>query len=122
MMEPFELHLYRRRGVWLFDDRAHGMSGESLVFGMEKIIQRFATERGFDERGFLLAISNTRTAHSEGPYGALLREEADGGGYWYRSEVYELRGWMGNAGLLAYFEHAPEVIYYDARPLPETPP
>jgi len=112
-MEPLVIEVYKDRGVWVFNDPEHGMQREPLVFGMERLLDRFSATLPYADDGFLLYFLEVRVPDS---IEALIREEADADGYWYNSPHYELRGWMGNSGLVRYFSRAPATIYYHAKP------
>lgn len=112
-MTAFVLHVHKDAGVWVLDDREHGLVREPLLFGMDRLIDQLAATLPAGDRGFDLSISEQLTGDD---IGVLIREEADANGHWYRAPHLELRGWMGNRGLLRYFSAPPATIYYSARP------
>ncbi len=116
-MGELVLDVYKDSGVWVFDDPERRFAREPLLFGMEKMIAGFAATLRYADQGFQLSISEEP---GKNPAGVLVREEADAGGYWYRSS-FGSRGWMGNRGLLRYFSAPPATIYYSARPRPSRP-
>jgi hypothetical protein len=111
-MEPFVINVYKDSRAWVFDDREHGILQEPLVFGMELLLERFALTLPSPGNKFQLFFSDQRLPDS---MGVLIREGADADGYWYYSESYDLRGWMGNKGLMRYFPEAPPIIYFYGR-------
>jgi hypothetical protein len=117
-MASVALELFKERGVWLLNSRAHGLLREPLLFGTEKLLDRYAEDHGFGTR-IRLQVAALADDIEPQPEGALLRDTADAAGYWYRMDVYDQRGWLGNAGLQAIFAAAPERIFYlGSRPAP----
>jgi hypothetical protein len=56
------LYPYLLRGTWVFDDAKTGLKAEAFVFGMTEMISRLVESKAIPhaEKGFALAISNTR--------------------------------------------------------------
>lgn len=107
---------YRHKGMWVFDDEDVGLNKEPFVSGADTVIDRAVETLGIEnaEQGFRLVFSG-------GPFPDYhlkldwLRE--GDGGNWYKTEQFDMEGWLCPA-LLKYFDKAPAEIY--ARFLPKS--
>jgi hypothetical protein len=129
-MAPFEtesgtlsnvmtLYPYLLLNTWVFDDERTGLKEEAFVLGMTEMISAVIQHRSIPDatRGFDLLFS---ASEFDGYDVRVTREYSEGGGNWYRGDVFghEMRGWLCPA-LFRYFEEAPDHIYMKAEPLSE---
>ena len=103
------IYPYRHNGLWVFDDESVGLDKEPFVAGADELIDRAVEAKGIDdaEKGFRMLFSA-----SEFPgYDFSLSWVREGnGGNWYRSEDFDMEGWLCPA-LMKYFDGAPKLIY-----------
>jgi uncharacterized protein DUF6717 len=103
------IYPYKDSGLWVFDDERAGLDKEPFISGADTLIERALAAVGIQdgERGFRLVFS----AGEFPGYNLELRwvREADGGN-WYRSEEFDMEGWLCPA-LFKYFQTAPKKIF-----------
>jgi len=104
------LQPYWHCGTWVFDDPATELVREAFVSGTPEILNHLIE---------LAGIPNTRDdgfrlLFSAGPFPGCQqvahRQETECGGWWYKTDDPEMRGWLCPA-LFNYFEEAPEDLY-----------
>lgn len=104
---------YRFAGTWVFDDDNTGLVREPFVEGSDDIIDVMTATIENASEGFALMFSANpfpgRTLYLE-----RVCEEA--GGWWYRSDVIDMEGWLCPA-LFLYFEEAPEQLHCKFAPI-----
>ncbi len=103
------IYPYRYEGMWVFDDEKAGLDKEPLVEGTDTLIDRALAIKGLEnpEDGFRLIFSAGQFPN----YDVKVRWVREGdGGNWYKSEQFEMEGWLCPA-LLKYFDEAPKEIY-----------
>lgn len=102
------IYPYKHEGLWVFDDPRAGLDKEPFVEGADTIIDRALAEKGIDgEAGFRLLFSAGEFPRYDVKFTWV--REGDGGN-WYRSEDWQLEGWLCPA-LFEYFDEAPKEIY-----------
>ena len=103
------IYPYKNAGMWVFDDEKVGLDREPFVAGADTIIDRVLAVKGLEkpEEGFRLIFS----AGEFPEYDVRLDWVKEGdGGNWYKSEDYQMEGWLCPA-LLMYFDEAPKYLY-----------
>ena len=103
---------YKYEGMWVFDDASKGLDKEPFVSGVDVMIDEVVKDIPDAQNGFTLIFS---AQPFPGHQMKFDRVEEEGGGYWYRSEQLELKGWLCPA-LFRYFDAAPEHIYAQVEP------
>ncbi|MHC4954982.1 MAG: DUF6717 family protein [Planctomycetota bacterium] len=108
------IYPYRHNGLWVFDDERAELHREPFIAGADAMIDKAVVEKGIErpEDGF-------RMIFSAGPFpGYDFRlewvREGDGGN-WYKSDRFEVEGWLCPA-LFKYFDQAPREIYTKIEP------
>jgi|TARA_B100001964_G_C14133705_1_gene554149 hypothetical protein len=105
---------YFHQGMWVFDDEDVGLNKEPFVGGADTVI-----ERAIEAKGITNAKEGFRLIFSSGPfpdYDLKLDWLREGdGGNWYRTDKFDLEGWLCPA-MFRYFDEAPKALY--ARFLP----
>jgi hypothetical protein len=103
---------YKMHGQWVFDDEAAGLRQETLVLGIERMIEQATARIPGAEKGFKLFFSATPFP---GYTVKLVWRRIEFGGNWYWSEQFGIEGWRCPA-LFKYFQQAPKEIYAKAEP------
>ena len=103
------IYPYKNAGMWVFDDERVGLDREPFVAGADTMIDHVLAVKRLEnpERGFRLVFS----AGKFPKYDVKLDWVREGdGGNWYKSEEYQMEGWLCPA-LLKYFDEPPKHIY-----------
>ena len=103
------IYPYKDSGLWVFDDERAGLDKEPFISGADTLIERALEAFGIPdgEKGFRLVFS----AGEFPGYNLELRWVREGeGGNWYRSEEFDMDGWLCPA-LFKYFETPPKRIF-----------
>ena len=103
------IYPYKYEGMWVFDDEKVGLDKEPFVEGADTMIDVVLEMKGFENpvAGFRLIFS----AGEFPRYDIRLDWVREGeGGNWYKSDEYEMEGWLCPA-LFKYFDGAPKNIY-----------
>jgi len=103
---------YRYEGTWVFDDPDVDLLREPFVAGMPEMIDELVKDIGDAHTGFRLLFSDRPFPEYQW---RMTRMKEEMGGYWYRVEALEMRGWLCPA-MFRYFENAPGEIYIKAEP------
>ena len=98
---------YKFAGTWVFDDDNTNLVREPFVDGADDIIDVMTSQIEGADDGFALIFSAQPFPNS---MLELLRVREEFGGWWYRSEVLDMEGWLCPA-LFLYFEEAPEKLF-----------
>jgi hypothetical protein len=103
------IYPYKYEGLWVFDDKSVGLEKEPFVAGADILIENAVKFKGIknSESGFRLIFSKTQFPNYDFKFEWL--REGDGGN-WYRSEQFNMDGWLCPA-LLKYFDAPPKEIY-----------
>ena len=99
----YEIHLYRLRDTWVFDDLEFGLVAEPLILGMSEMVD-YLLGRQVDR-----AIIRFTGVFGIFPH-TLRREEAHDDGFYYRLGGTDRRGWLCPATLHYFPEGHPEDI------------
>jgi hypothetical protein len=101
---------YHSNGMWVFDDDRHDLVREPFVAGADVFIDCLAADIPNAKKGFNLVFSSQPFPD----YTFHVKWVKSGGtGNWYRSEEYNLEGWLCPA-LLKYFDEPPKEIFAKA--------
>ena len=96
---------------WASDDPSVGLLREPFVAGADVIISKLV------DRYFPRRPQRAKLIFSGAPFpGEIFRldwHSLDGGGNWYESKDFNMRGWLCPA-LFKYFDKAPKKIYIRA--------
>jgi len=111
MNTTIEIHPYKLRGMWVFDDERIGLEQEPFVSGADVIIDDFVREIPGAENGFTLVFSRHPF---QGHRLQLAWERNEYGGCWYSMREGNLQGWLSPA-FLRYYDNPPEELYVDFR-------
>jgi len=110
------IHPYKRNSQWMFDDEDTDLKGEALVAGIDTMLDILTSDIPKAVDGFNLLFAGIPFPGFEIKIdrvpGSGLPSDGSGG-TWYRSEDYDMPGWLCPA-LFKYFEKAPEHIYVKA--------
>ena len=106
---------YRWGGTWVFDDPVTGLVREPFVAGVPEMIDVLLERKGIKADQFRLIFSATPFPGYDQKIEHV--ETADGGNY-YRSDEFEMIGWLCPA-LLHYFPIPPREIYVKFEPVAE---
>lgn len=98
---------------WVFDDPAVDLDKEAFINGADLLIYKLVEDIPLASNGFILNFSATPF---EGYSVKLDWLYGDSEGNWYRSEKYEMDGWLCPS-LLKYFTTPPKELYVGAKPL-----
>ena len=100
---------YKWEGMWVFDDEAAGLDKEPFVEGIDTIIDHVLAMKELHnpEAGFRLIFSAGQFPRYDVKFDWVREGE---GGNWYKSEEFQMEGWLCPA-LLEYFDEAPAQIY-----------
>ena len=103
------IYPYKWEGLWVFDDEDVGLVKEPFVEGADTAIDRALEMKGLQnpESGFRLMFSAGEFPRYDVRFDWVREGE---GGNWYRSEDFDMEGWLCPA-LLEYFDKAPRHIY-----------
>ena len=103
------IYPYRYEGMWVFDDDDVGLVKEPFVEGADTMIDHVLAMKGLHnpEAGFRLIFSAGEFPRYDVRFDWVREGE---GGNWYRSEEFDMEGWLCPA-LLKYFDEAPRQIY-----------
>jgi hypothetical protein len=93
--------------TWVFDDENTGLVREPFVEGADVIIDVMVKDLKNPEMGFSLIFSKDPFPNYQIKFD---RENEECGGWWYNSELLNMRGWLCPA-LFLYFEVAPLNLY-----------
>jgi len=103
------LHLYNRRGTWLFDDAEKQIVEEPFVEGSSEIITEIQKRTGCTGHTISLTFSNLPFPTCQHLLSwKCSRDE----GTWnlYRVDAFQMGGWLCPV-LLQYFDKVPEKLY-----------
>lgn len=103
------IYPYKYEGMWVFDDEKVGLDKEPFVEGADTMIDCVLAMKSLQnpEAGFRLIFSAGQFPRYDVRFDWIREGE---GGNWYKSEEFQLEGWLCPA-LLRYFDEAPEQIY-----------
>lgn len=121
MNSLFTIHPYDSQGTLVFDDPNVGLVREALVGGTDKILKTLATHAGANPDKFTLIFSSIPFPDHQAS--AVWNGKGDQDfGDWYSvvvpGVITEAMGWLCPA-LLKYFPDAPNVIYFQIKPIKE---
>lgn len=111
MNTTFEIHPYKMRGMWVFDDERVGLEQEPFVSGADVIIDDFVREIPGAENGFTLVFSHRPF---RGHRLQMEWERNEYGGCWYTIRERNLQGWLSPA-FLRYYDSPPQELYVSFR-------
>jgi hypothetical protein len=103
---------YKYHGSWVFDDPGVGLQREPFIAGIDTMIDQLVADIPDADQGFRATFS---ASSFPGYTTKLIRQRAESGGTWYRSEELGREGWLCPA-LFKYFPTAPEEIYVKIEP------
>ena len=110
------IYPYKDSGLWVFDDERAGLEKEPFISGADTLIDRALEAVGIKggESGFRLVFSSGEFPGYNFVFGWVREGE---GGNWYRSEDFDMEGWLCPA-LLQYFDAAPMRIFakFESKP------
>ena len=101
------IHQYIDHGSLVFDDPSVGLVGEPFVMNTDEILKTIAAAIPGCSKKFTLIFSHLAFP---GHQLKATRQEAAGGGYWYRWSATGETGWLCPA-LFKYFKTAPKTLY-----------
>jgi hypothetical protein len=107
----FEIHPYKIRGMWVFDDDRIGLEQEPFVSGADVMIDDFVQEIPGAENGFTLVFSHRPF---QGHLMQLEWQRNEYGGCWYTLRERNIAGRLSPA-LLRYYDTPPEELYVEFR-------
>ena len=113
MNSIFVISPYFKHGTWVFDDPRRNLVEEPFVAGVPEIITLLVADIPNAQSGFRLTFS---AAPFPGHKLVVTRGKAESGGFWYKVENSDQRGWLCPA-LFKFFPKAPEKLYVRADPL-----
>ena len=103
------IYPYKYEDLWVFDDKQVGLDHEPFIEGADEIIDQVLAMKGLanPEKGFRLVFSAGEFPRYDFRFDWVREGE---GGNWYRSDDFQLEGWLCPA-LLKYFDKASKYIY-----------
>ncbi len=112
MNEILIIHPYRDQQMWVFDDERFGLVKEPFVAGADTLLDRMTASIPEAEKGVTLLFS---AQPFPGYQFEFVKTRPEYSGNWYRSEEFQLEGWLCPA-LFHYFTEAPERLYVQVKP------
>jgi len=108
------IYPYKHAGLWVFDDERTGLDKEPFIAGADTLIDLALARRGIPDadRGFRAIFGASEFPEHET---RLTWVREGDGGNWYRSDDFDMEGWLCPA-LLKYFESAPKEIFIRFEP------
>ena len=109
----YRVFAHHSHGMWVFSDADHEINSEPFVDGMDVILDHVSGRipRTVDSVASVwFSFSDLALFDADDSY-VLVREEPMQGGYYYRLEGTDLRGWICPVAL-KYFPTHPERIYF----------
>jgi hypothetical protein len=103
------LHLYNRRGTWLFDDAEKQIVEEPFVEGSSEIITEIQKRTGYSGDGISLTFSDLPFPTCQHIF-TWKGSRDEGTWNLYRVDAFQMGGWLCPV-LLRYFDKAPEKLY-----------
>lgn len=120
MNSIYAIHPYLWNGLWVFDDKVHGLDREPFVAGANTVIDMATAHIPDAKDGFNLLFSSSpfppMTADSQVIVLKLVEESNDRTGSTYVCEQFDLQAWLCPA-LYRYYDKAPEYIYAQFLPM-----
>ena len=104
----YSLFVYKKGGVWLFDEATNNIHAAPLETGACEFLDEYAREVATPEKGVYLCFSDTAFS---GSCDTLIFREKEDGGYWYAwKENGMLEVWLPSQ-IERYFKKPPESIF-----------
>lgn len=111
----FQIMPYIYNTEWVFDDPTVDLDKEAFVNGADLLIYKLVEDIPLATNGFILNFS---AMPFDGYSVKLDWLHGDSEGNWYRSEKYQMDGWLCPA-LFKYFTSPPKELYVGAKSLLE---
>ena len=111
----FKIMPYIFSNEWVFDDPTVDLEKEAFINGADLLIYKLVENIPRATNGFILNFS---AMPFDGYSVKLDWLHGDCDGNWYRSEQYQMDGWLCPS-LLKYFSKPPKELYVGAKPLPK---